>query len=197
MSIPAFLIANYLVRNNGRLAFAIDLIVSMPLALPPVAVGIHSPMAIRSHRTASAADRRACIHLVCDVNSRRHRLIPPSRTSLRRRACRSRPAPNLRSQKPWRKPNARNMGHHIATCKKRHRRRTSARISFDHSQSSEPPSYSQATSPVLHRDSPAPSFHASLPAIFQAHGLSPRYQSPSAASHWPYTTSSYHDNARD
>lgn len=39
MSIPAFLIANYLVRNNGRLAFVIDLIVSMPLALPPVAVG--------------------------------------------------------------------------------------------------------------------------------------------------------------
>ena len=39
MAIPAFLIANYLVRNTGRLAFIIDLIVSMPLALPPVAVG--------------------------------------------------------------------------------------------------------------------------------------------------------------
>ncbi len=39
MAIPAFLIATYLVRNTGRLAFIIDLIVSMPLALPPVAVG--------------------------------------------------------------------------------------------------------------------------------------------------------------
>ena len=39
MSIPAFLVANYLVRNTGRTAFIVDLIVSMPLALPPVAVG--------------------------------------------------------------------------------------------------------------------------------------------------------------
>lgn len=39
MAVPAFLIATYLVRNTGRLAFIIDLIISMPLALPPVAVG--------------------------------------------------------------------------------------------------------------------------------------------------------------
>ena len=39
MAVPAFLIATYLVRNGGRLAFIIDLIISMPLALPPVAVG--------------------------------------------------------------------------------------------------------------------------------------------------------------
>ena len=39
MLVPALLVANYLVRNQGRLAFAIDLVVSMPLALPPVAVG--------------------------------------------------------------------------------------------------------------------------------------------------------------
>lgn len=39
MSIPAFLIATYLVRNTSRLAFVLDLLVSMPLALPPVAVG--------------------------------------------------------------------------------------------------------------------------------------------------------------
>ena len=39
MAVPAFLIATYLVRNNGRLAFIVDLVVSMPLALPPVAVG--------------------------------------------------------------------------------------------------------------------------------------------------------------
>ena len=36
---PALLVANYLVRNRGRAAFAVDLLVSMPLALPPVAVG--------------------------------------------------------------------------------------------------------------------------------------------------------------
>ena len=36
---PALIIANYLVRSNGRFAFAVDLLVSMPLALPPVAVG--------------------------------------------------------------------------------------------------------------------------------------------------------------
>ena len=36
---PALLIANYLVKNNGRVAFTVDLLVSMPLALPPVAVG--------------------------------------------------------------------------------------------------------------------------------------------------------------
>ncbi len=39
MLVPALLIASYLVRNNGRVAFAVDLLVSMPLALPPVAVG--------------------------------------------------------------------------------------------------------------------------------------------------------------
>ena len=39
MLLPALLVANYLARNNGRAAFVIDLIVSMPLALPPVAVG--------------------------------------------------------------------------------------------------------------------------------------------------------------
>ena len=39
MLVPALLVASYLVRKQGRLAFAIDLIVSMPLALPPVAVG--------------------------------------------------------------------------------------------------------------------------------------------------------------
>ncbi len=39
MLVPALLIAGYLVRSHGRLAFAIDLLVSMPLALPPVAVG--------------------------------------------------------------------------------------------------------------------------------------------------------------
>lgn len=39
MAVPALLVANYLVRNNGRMAFVVDLIVSMPLALPPVAVG--------------------------------------------------------------------------------------------------------------------------------------------------------------
>ena len=39
MLVPALIVASYLVRSRGRLAFAIDLIVSMPLALPPVAVG--------------------------------------------------------------------------------------------------------------------------------------------------------------
>lgn len=39
MIVPALLVASYLVRNNGRMAFVVDLIVSMPLALPPVAVG--------------------------------------------------------------------------------------------------------------------------------------------------------------
>ena len=39
MLVPALLVASYLVRSQGRLAFAIDLLVSMPLALPPVAVG--------------------------------------------------------------------------------------------------------------------------------------------------------------
>ncbi len=39
MLIPALVVANYLVRNNGRAAFIVDLLVSMPLALPPVAVG--------------------------------------------------------------------------------------------------------------------------------------------------------------
>ncbi len=39
MAVPAFLIATYLVRNNGRVAFIVDLAISMPLALPPVAVG--------------------------------------------------------------------------------------------------------------------------------------------------------------
>ena len=39
MAVPAFLVANYLVRNTGRVAFTLDLLVSMPLALPPVAVG--------------------------------------------------------------------------------------------------------------------------------------------------------------
>ena len=39
MLVPALLIAGYLVRSRGRLAFAIDLMVSMPLALPPVAIG--------------------------------------------------------------------------------------------------------------------------------------------------------------
>ncbi len=39
MLVPALLVASYLVRGQGRLAFAIDLLVSMPLALPPVAVG--------------------------------------------------------------------------------------------------------------------------------------------------------------
>ena len=39
MLVPALLVASYLVRSHGRLAFAVDLLVSMPLALPPVAVG--------------------------------------------------------------------------------------------------------------------------------------------------------------
>ena len=39
MLMPALLVASYLVRSHGRLAFAVDLLVSMPLALPPVAVG--------------------------------------------------------------------------------------------------------------------------------------------------------------
>ena len=39
MLVPALLVANYLVRSQGRVAFAVDLAVSMPLALPPVAVG--------------------------------------------------------------------------------------------------------------------------------------------------------------
>ena len=39
MLVPALLVAGYLVRSRGRLAFAVDLLVSMPLALPPVAVG--------------------------------------------------------------------------------------------------------------------------------------------------------------
>lgn len=36
---PALLVAGYLVRSRGRIAFLVDLLVSMPLALPPVAVG--------------------------------------------------------------------------------------------------------------------------------------------------------------
>ena len=39
MLVPALIVAGYLVRGRGRFAFAVDLIVSMPLALPPVAVG--------------------------------------------------------------------------------------------------------------------------------------------------------------
>ncbi len=39
MAVPAFFVASYLVRNTGRVAFVLDLMVSMPLALPPVAVG--------------------------------------------------------------------------------------------------------------------------------------------------------------
>ena len=39
MLVPALLVASYLSRSKGRLAFAVDLLVSMPLALPPVAVG--------------------------------------------------------------------------------------------------------------------------------------------------------------
>lgn len=39
MLVPALLVASYLVRSQGRVAFAVDLVVSMPLALPPVAVG--------------------------------------------------------------------------------------------------------------------------------------------------------------
>ena len=39
MLVPALLVANYLVRSHGRVAFVVDLVVSMPLALPPVAVG--------------------------------------------------------------------------------------------------------------------------------------------------------------
>ena len=39
MALPAYLVAGYLVRNAGRLAFVVDLLVAMPLALPPVAVG--------------------------------------------------------------------------------------------------------------------------------------------------------------
>lgn len=39
MLVPALLVAGYLVRNQGRVAFLVDLLVSMPLALPPVAVG--------------------------------------------------------------------------------------------------------------------------------------------------------------
>ena len=39
MLVPALLVASYLVRSRSRVAFVVDLIVSMPLALPPVAVG--------------------------------------------------------------------------------------------------------------------------------------------------------------
>ena len=39
MLVPALLVASYLARNQGRVAFAVDLLVSMPLALPPVAIG--------------------------------------------------------------------------------------------------------------------------------------------------------------
>ena len=39
MAVPAYLVAGYLVRSTGRVAFFVDLLVSMPLALPPVAVG--------------------------------------------------------------------------------------------------------------------------------------------------------------
>ncbi len=39
MLVPALLVASYLSGSKGRLAFAVDLLVSMPLALPPVAVG--------------------------------------------------------------------------------------------------------------------------------------------------------------
>ena len=39
MLLPALLVASYLVRSQGRIAFAVDLVVSLPLALPPVAVG--------------------------------------------------------------------------------------------------------------------------------------------------------------
>ena len=39
MVLPALLVASYLVRGQGRTAFAVDLVVSLPLALPPVAVG--------------------------------------------------------------------------------------------------------------------------------------------------------------
>ncbi len=39
MCVPALLVAGYLVRSTGRLSFIVDLVVSMPLALPPVAVG--------------------------------------------------------------------------------------------------------------------------------------------------------------
>ncbi len=39
LSIPALLVAAYLVRSSGTVAFMVDLLVSMPLALPPVAVG--------------------------------------------------------------------------------------------------------------------------------------------------------------
>ena len=39
MLVPALFVASYLVRSQGRAAFVVDLIVSMPLALPPVAVG--------------------------------------------------------------------------------------------------------------------------------------------------------------
>ena len=39
MALPAYLVAGYLVRNTGRVAFVVDLLVAMPLALPPVAVG--------------------------------------------------------------------------------------------------------------------------------------------------------------
>ena len=39
MALPAFVVAHYLARSDGRLAFVVDLVVAMPLALPPVAIG--------------------------------------------------------------------------------------------------------------------------------------------------------------